>query len=197
MFPDIFRKSNALELEKTALIVEASSWKFKMAASPHALVNRFCMHLMHEANKWGLFAVSRAQQPVLIRNVVRTNNSHWQATTSGGSRIFPGGGSQLPKVLLFFNFLPKTAWKWKNLDPQGGHASLVPPLGSANDYFECISLLRCCKWCWTASLEISVLACWVMVHLGQPSCELLTVFNFSFFFFLFLQWQEPSSPHKQ
>ena len=40
--------------------------------------------------------------------------------TSGGSRIFPGGGRQLPKVLLFFNFLPKTAWKWKNLDPQGG-----------------------------------------------------------------------------
>ena len=33
---------------------------------------------------------------------------------------FPQGGRQLPKVLLFFNFLPKTAWKWKNLDPQGG-----------------------------------------------------------------------------
>ena len=45
---------------------------------------------------------------------------------------FPQGGRQLPKVLLFFNFLPKTAWKWKNLDPQGGRASLAPPLGSAN-----------------------------------------------------------------
>ena len=33
---------------------------------------------------------------------------------------FSPGGRQLPKVLLFFNFLPKTAWKWKNLDPQGG-----------------------------------------------------------------------------
>ena len=33
---------------------------------------------------------------------------------------------QLPKVLLFFNFLPKTAWKWKNLGLQG--ASLAPPL---------------------------------------------------------------------
>ena len=29
---------------------------------------------------------------------------------SGGSRIFPGGGGrQLPKLLLFFTFLPKTA----------------------------------------------------------------------------------------
>ena len=53
---------------------------------------------------------------------------------SGGSRIFPGGGGrQLPKLLLFFTFLPKTAWKWKNLDPPGGGASLAPPLGSAND----------------------------------------------------------------
>ena len=27
---------------------------------------------------------------------------------------------QLPKWDYFANFLPKTAWKWKNLDPQGG-----------------------------------------------------------------------------
>ena len=49
---------------------------------------------------------------------------------------FPQGGRQLPKVLLFFNFLPKTAWKWKNLDPRGGGAR-VPgaPLGSANESF--------------------------------------------------------------
>ena len=46
--------------------------------------------------------------------------------TSGRSRIFPGG-RQLPKVLLFFNFLPKTAWKWKNLDPQGGRVPGAPP----------------------------------------------------------------------
>ena len=62
-------------------------------------------------------------------------------TCSGGSRIFLGG-RQLPKVLLFFNFLPKTAWKWKNLDPQGGRASLAPPLGSANDLDVFIS------WTW-------------------------------------------------
>ena len=40
--------------------------------------------------------------------------------SSGGSRIFPRGVRQLPKLLLFFEFLLKTAWKWKNLDPQGG-----------------------------------------------------------------------------
>ena len=39
---------------------------------------------------------------------------------------FPEGVRQLPKVLLFFNFFPKTAWKWKNLDPPRG-ASLAPP----------------------------------------------------------------------
>ena len=51
---------------------------------------------------------------------------------SGGSRIFLRGVRQLPKVLLFCNFLPKTAWKWKNLDPGGMH---IPgaPLGSANE----------------------------------------------------------------
>ena len=48
---------------------------------------------------------------------------------SGGSRIFPRGVRQLPKSLLFFKFLPKTAWKWKNLDPQGGGARpWRPPL---------------------------------------------------------------------
>ena len=49
----------------------------------------------------------------------------WPVADPGFS---PGGGRQLPKVLLFFNFFPKTAWKWKNLDPQGGRASLAPPL---------------------------------------------------------------------
>ena len=40
---------------------------------------------------------------------------------------FPQGGRQLPNVLLFFNFLPKTAWKWKNLDPRGGTRPWRPP----------------------------------------------------------------------
>ena len=53
----------------------------------------------------------------------------------GTDRIIPRGGRQVWKLLLFFTFLPKTAWNWKNLDPQGGRASLAPPLGSAN---ECI-----------------------------------------------------------
>ena len=40
----------------------------------------------------------------------------------------PGGGRQLPKLLLFSKFLPKTAWKWKNLDPRGGARPWRPPL---------------------------------------------------------------------
>ena len=40
---------------------------------------------------------------------------------------FSPGGRQLPKLLLFFTFLPKTAWKWKNLDPGGGAHPWRPP----------------------------------------------------------------------
>ena len=48
---------------------------------------------------------------------------------------FPQGGRQLPKVLLFFNFLPKNCMKMKEFGPPGGgRASLAPPLGSANAY---------------------------------------------------------------
>ena len=40
--------------------------------------------------------------------------------SSGGSRIFLRWGHQLPSWCYFANFLPKTARKWKKLDPIGG-----------------------------------------------------------------------------
>ena len=52
---------------------------------------------------------------------------------SGGSRIFPRRGRQLPKPYYFPNYLLKTAWKWKNLDPRGGVSLAPPPLRSANE----------------------------------------------------------------
>ena len=42
--------------------------------------------------------------------------------------FFPSGGRQLPKLLLFFTFLPKNCMKMKEFGPQGGAASLAPPL---------------------------------------------------------------------
>ena len=50
---------------------------------------------------------------------------------SDGSRIFPRGCANSQKCYYFSNFLLKTAWKWKNLDPRG---ACVPgaPLRSAN-----------------------------------------------------------------
>ena len=51
--------------------------------------------------------------------------------SNGGSRIFPEGGRQLPKCDYFFNILPKTAWKWKNLGPGG--APGTPPLDPSMD----------------------------------------------------------------
>ena len=47
-----------------------------------------------------------------------------QDSPEGGANP-PGGGA----TYYFAQFLPKTAWKWKNLDPEGGaRASLAPPL---------------------------------------------------------------------
>ena len=40
---------------------------------------------------------------------------------SGGSRIFLRGCANSQKCYYFSNFLPKTAWKWKNLDRGGTH----------------------------------------------------------------------------
>ena len=74
------------------------------------------------------------------RNVVRKGNvfSLSVCLSAVADPGFSPGGRQLPKLLLFFTFLPKTAWKWKNLDPRGGGgASLASPLGSANGLSVC------------------------------------------------------------
>ena len=54
-----------------------------------------------------------------------------RSMTSGGSRISPRRGRQLPKVLLFYIFFAKNCMKMKESGPPGG----VPcaPLRSAND----------------------------------------------------------------
>ena len=49
---------------------------------------------------------------------------------SGGSSISRGGDTNTHRgvpTYYFANFLPKTAWKWKNLDREGRRASLVSP----------------------------------------------------------------------
>ena len=45
----------------------------------------------------------------------------------------PGGGANSQKCYYFSILSQKTAWKWKNLGPQGGRASLVPPLDPPMD----------------------------------------------------------------
>ena len=52
---------------------------------------------------------------------------------SGGSRISQkeGGGTNSSVWgvnLLFGKILPKTAWKWKKFDPEGGRVASAPPL---------------------------------------------------------------------
>ena len=65
---------------------------------------------------------------------VEKNERSWQWRIQD----FPDGGAPTSKVgaptYYFIKFSPKTAWKLKNLDPEGGRASLAPPppLKSAN-----------------------------------------------------------------
>ena len=55
-----------------------------------------------------------------------------------------GGGVPTSKVgaqtYYLIKCFPKTAWKWKNLDPGGGHASLASPLRSASAETEKLQL---------------------------------------------------------
>ena len=80
---------------------------------------------------------------------------------------FPrGGGRQLPKLLLFFTFLPKTAWKWKNLDPQwGGARPWRPPWirqwVTVSSYIKYISKLQ--RPCYSVTFLIST-KCWTRLH---------------------------------
>ena len=51
----------------------------------------------------------------------------WIHHCSGESRIFPSLMRQLPNLDYFAICLPKTAWKWKNLDPRRGVPLALPP----------------------------------------------------------------------
>ena len=41
---------------------------------------------------------------------------------------FPEEGAPTLKEAIIWPFFPKTAWNWKNLDPQGGARPWRPPL---------------------------------------------------------------------
>ena len=52
-----------------------------------------------------------------------------RAASSGGSRIFPGGGgAPTPKSAIIFQFFAENCMKMKEFGPP----PLAPPLGSAN-----------------------------------------------------------------
>ena len=53
--------------------------------------------------------------------------THLYHLCSGGSRIFPRGVRQLPKLLLFFNFFAKNCMKMKEFGPRGGACPWRPP----------------------------------------------------------------------
>ena len=55
--------------------------------------------------------------------LVRWGGGAFLESTTGGGANSKGGC----KKLLFRGFPPKTAWNWKNLDPEGRRASLPPP----------------------------------------------------------------------
>ena len=61
---------------------------------------------------------------------VLINHQLWKSVYSGGSRISQTGGRQPQRGganILFDQFFPKTAWKWRKFDPEGGARVPVPP----------------------------------------------------------------------
>ena len=45
---------------------------------------------------------------------------------------FSPGGAPTPKIAIIFHIFAENCMKMKEFGPQGGRASLAPPLGSAN-----------------------------------------------------------------
>ena len=90
---------------------------------------------------------------------------------SGGSRIFPRGGANSQSGCANLFFRQKTAWKWKNLDPQGGRASLAPPLRSATEsgtenYGKCSGCFMIIRW-WPIS--------WFVYQWRHFTCQYVNV----------------------
>ena len=81
---------------------------------------------MYVIMKWSIF--NTVVTKLISRNHFGKAN---RSASNGGSRIFLRG-APTPKVGVLTYFLPKTAWKWKNLDPGGGVPG-IPPLRSTNE----------------------------------------------------------------
>ena len=77
-------------------------------------------------------AIERHPSPVTLCFVATTKLAS-ERHTGGGSRIFPRGVRQLPKVLLFFKFFAKNRMKMKEFGPRG--ARPWRPLRSANAHY--------------------------------------------------------------
>ena len=95
----------------------------------------FVGHLKHFGLLWQLFFTKFSKDQITLKVAILTSKfvlqvtvcksilkQYWimkQCSTSGGSRIFPGGGANSQSGCANLFFRPKTAWKWKNLDPGG------------------------------------------------------------------------------
>ena len=81
----------------------------------------------------------RIREPWTSNPVFLTYQQHKVDIFSGGSRIFPEGVRQLPKVLLFFNFFAENCMKMKKIwTPRGARvpgAPLDPPMLLSVNYF--------------------------------------------------------------
>ena len=99
--------------------------------------------------------------PLALTNLTyqTKNHSYWKLPNiiiSGGSRISPRRGRQLPKLLLFCNFFAKNCMKMKEFGPPGGARVPGAPLRSANDY-----LLVNCTYLFISSI-IFIVNCHLM-----------------------------------
>ena len=104
----------------------------------HELVTKIDIYLgKEERGQWG-FLGSKGHMPL-----VGFTSNYWlliatvfDTEISAGVRIFLREGALTPKAGVFCNFLPKTAWKCKNLDPNGNRniCSVQIPIPIENKY---------------------------------------------------------------
>ena len=70
-------------------------------------------------------------------------SAHDNIVSSGGSRIFLRGGANSQSGCANLFSWPKTAWKWKNLDPQAGGPPIDSPLVLSGKSLCHYQLYRC------------------------------------------------------
>ena len=106
--------STETDTEETAALTHHKTLKVDQVEPSKGIISRFTnftvsdsIGIAHTGEMPSLSAMyPGTHRPPLV---LSRGEAYTSTLFSGGSRIFPRGVRQLPKLLLFFKFLPKTA----------------------------------------------------------------------------------------